>query len=229
MKLKIAVIEDDDLIRSMVRMKLERSGMEVHPFCSAEEASALPSEQTHDLIILDIRLPGMSGEEYLQSLRDRGDDTPVLMLTAKGDIRTRIRSLDSGADDFLAKPFNMDELLARIRALIRRSHGKRRVPSSGVLTINRFAVDIEKRQGTSNQGEISLSEKEAALLSYLIEHGGETLTRVEILEDVWGMDVAPTPRTVDNFILKFRKLFEDNPEKPRHFLSIRSRGYRFDP
>jgi two-component system alkaline phosphatase synthesis response regulator PhoP len=229
MKMRIAVIEDDDLIRSMIQMKLERSGFDVHAFGSVEEAEAHPSEQIYDLITLDIGLPGRSGEHYLQSLRSGGDDTPVLMLTAKSDIQSRIRSLYGGADDYMTKPFNMDELLARIRALIRRSHGKRRVPSSRMLTVNRFSVDLETRQAVTNMGEMVLSDKEAALLAYLAEHTNETLSRTDILEDVWGMDVAPTPRTVDNFILKFRKLFEDNPEKPRHFLSVRSRGYRYEP
>ena len=151
------------------------------------------------------------------------------MLTVKSDFQTRIQVLDSGADDYMPKPFSMEELLARIRALIRRSQGRTRIPSSGVLIINRFRVDTTTRICECNQGEAILSEKEITFLKFLISHSGQTLTRADILEEVWGMDVVPTPRTVDNFVLKFRKLFEGEPENPKHFISVRGTGYRYEP
>lgn len=225
---KIAIVEDDELIRNMIRVRLEESGFKVRGFSTAEALDWPSSRDIYDLIILDIVLPGMPGDEFLKQLRGKNDNTPVLMLTVKNEILTRVQTLDSGADDYMAKPFNMYELLARVRALIRRSQGKRRLPSSRILVINGYRIDSETRICESRRGETSLSEKEIRFLTFLVKHPRECLSRTDILEEVWGMDVAPTPRTVDNFIMKFRKLFEDNPEEPRHFISVRSLGYRFE-
>ncbi|MBU4495288.1 MAG: response regulator transcription factor [Candidatus Aminicenantes bacterium] len=228
MPARIALIEDDDLIRSMIQLQLQRNGFDVQAFSSAEDAP-IAFEDVFDLIILDILLPGQTGEQYLKALRKKGDDTPVLMLTVKNDIHTRIHTLDTGADDYMSKPFNFEELLARVKALIRRSQARRRTPSIGFITINRFRLDISTRKCTSNLGDQVLSEKEVILLKFMVENANETFYRADILEEVWGMDVAPTPRTVDNFILKFRRLFEDSPEKPKHFLTVRGHGYRYEP
>lgn len=224
----VAVVEDDDLIREMIKSNLEKNGYIVRAFSSSEDMLEQSREKVYDAIVLDILLPGVSGEMLLHALRTRGDLTPVLILTVKSDISTRIQTLDTGADDYMVKPFNMEELLSRVNALIRRSQQKRRVPSSGVLIINGYRVNISARQCESNIGEVVLSEKEVNLLLFLHTHSHEPLSRADILEEVWGMDVVPTPRTVDNFILKFRKLFEDDPENPKHFLSVRNKGYRFE-
>ena len=227
MSYRIAIIEDDDLIRNMVKFKLEKNGYAVDAFSMAEMMLDQIGDTLYDLIILDLVLPGISGQKFLGEIRKRGDDTPVLMLTVKSDISTRINALDSGADDYLTKPFNMDELQARVKALIRRSLSKRRIPSSQILIINGHEIDSSTRECSSNMGKIALSEKEINLLLFLAKHSHETLSRADILEEVWGMDVAPTLRTVDNFIVKFRKLFEDDPEKPRLFASVRGEGYRY--
>ena len=229
MKHKIAIIEDDDLIRNMIQFHLEKKGFVARSFISAEAMRREAGQEPFDLIVLDLVLPGLSGEEFLKTLRQKGDDTPVLMLTVKEDIATRIASFNLGADDFMAKPFDMDELLARIRALIRRSQGKRRVPSHQIIVINGHPVDADTRECSSQGGNVVLSEKEMNLLLFFVRHSHETISRADILEEVWGMDVAPTPRTVDNFIMKFRKLFEDNPDEPEIFVSVRNRGYRFQP
>lgn len=212
----------------MIIQKLEHHGYRGSGFFSAESFLSDTEGEVYDLIVLDLVLPGISGEKMLQELRKKGDDTPVLMLTVKSSILTKTKALDSGADDYMVKPFNMDELMARINALIRRSQAKRRIPASRILVINKFKVDTEARVCESNQGEVTLSEKEIHLLQFLTSHASESISRADILEEVWGMDVAPTPRTVDNFILRFRKLFENNPEKPKHFLSVRSKGYRYE-
>lgn len=224
----IAVVEDDDLIREMIKSNLEKNGYQVRAFSSSEDMLEQSGTEVFDLIILDILLPGISGDKLLQALRSRGDLTPVLILTVKSDIPTRIQALDTGADDYMVKPFNMEELLARVNALIRRSQQKRRIPSSGILIINGYRVHVSTRECESNIGDVVLSEKEINLLLFLHAHPDESLSRADILEEVWGMDVVPTPRTVDNFILKFRKLFEDNPENPKHFISVRNKGYRFE-
>ncbi|MCP5049355.1 MAG: response regulator transcription factor [bacterium] len=225
---RIAVVEDDQLILNMVRINLEKHHYQAHCFTAGEELLKRTSNELFDVFILDIMLPGMSGIEVLEELR-RGDiHAPVLMLTAQNQVQNKISALNLGADDYLVKPFNMNELLARVNALIRRSRGERAIPSDLVLIINHFKINLDTRHCESNQGEVVLSEKEARLLAYFSEHAGENLRRVDILEDVWGMDVAPTLRTIDNFVLKFRKLFEQQPETPKHFLSVRSIGYRFE-
>lgn len=226
---KIAVVEDDDLIRGMIKLNLERSGYTVFDFSSAEEALEKSEFEIYDLIVLDLVLPGKSGVEFLEEIRKRGDNTPVLMLTVKNDVSTRLEAFKQGVDDYLIKPFNMEELTARVRALIRRSQGERRIPSSEILVINGYKVNTSTREGESSSGPVTLSEKEINLLVFLIENSHKALSRVDILEEVWGMDVFPTPRTIDNFILKFRRLFEDNPDDPRHFISVRGKGYKYLP
>lgn len=228
MSYRIAIIEDDELIRDMVKFKLEKNGYAVEVFPSAEMMIDQIKYTLYDLIILDLVLPGISGQEFLSEMRKLRNNTPVLMLTVKSDLPTRINAFDSGADDYLTKPFNMEELQARVKALIRRSLGKRQVPSSQIIVINGHPINSTTRECSSNKGRIVLSEKEMNLLLFLVQHSHETLSRPDILEEVWGMDVAPTPRTVDNFIVKFRKLFEDDPENPQLFMSVRGEGYRYN-
>ncbi|MCJ7580233.1 MAG: response regulator transcription factor [Candidatus Aminicenantes bacterium] len=228
MKKKIAVIEDDDLIRNMIKMNMERSGYEVQDFVSAEQARSLSEGEFFDVIILDVVLPGISGFEFLTEMRKEENNTPVLMLTVQGEVTSRLKAFDRGVDDYMVKPFNMDELSARVKALIRRSQEEPRLPAGEFLVINGRQINTLTRVCEGRSGSVDLSEKEVNLLIYLTGHPHEVLTRADILEEVWGMDVAPTPRTIDNFILKFRRLFEDNPEKPRHFISVRSKGYRFE-
>ena len=226
---KIAVIEDDDLIRDMIRFRLEKSGYIAAGFPTAESFLMNMSTEIYDLMIMDIVLPGMQGVEMLTRIRHSGDTTPALILTVKDEIPARLRAFRNGADDFMVKPFDLDELLARVLAIIRRSQDQRLHRSSEVLVIGTFRVNLSTRVSESNLGEILLSEKEIRLLLFLAGHSGQTLSRADILEEVWGMSVAPTPRTIDNFILRFRKLYEENSEKPKHFLSVRGHGYRFEP
>ncbi len=226
---KIAVIEDDALIRDMVRFHLEKNGYIVRGFPTAESFMKNMQAEVYDILILDIVLPGMQGVEMLTQIRHLGNATPALILTVKDEIPARLRAFRSGADDFMVKPFNLDELLARVRAIIRRSQGHRLLRSSEVLMIGKFRVMISTRVSESNLGETLLSDKEIRLLLFFASHPGQTLSRADILEEVWGMHVAPTPRTIDNFVLRFRKLYEDNREKPKHFLSVRGHGYRFEP
>jgi two-component system alkaline phosphatase synthesis response regulator PhoP len=228
MRYKIALIEDDELIKGVVSLALSQAGYETRTYTSAEQFLQSKETEVFDVIILDILLPGVPGTKLLEELRRHNDDTPILILSVRKDLTTRIKALEAGADDYLVKPFNMEELLARVKALIRRSTGQRRIPSTGVITINGFRVDIASRTCESRQGQVVLSEKEMRLLLFLKRRSRETLTRADILEEIWGMDVAPTPRTVDNFIMKFRKLFEDDPKKPKVFLSVRGQGYRFE-
>lgn len=228
MKHKIAIVEDDRLIGSLIKVNLEKRGCQAVLFPSAEALLQKSAKEFFDLLILDILLPGISGLHLLEKLRGKSIDIPVLMLTVQDNVQNKITALNSGADDYLVKPFHMEELLARVQALIRRSFGKRSIPASHVIFLNNHKIELHTRECDSNTGKIVLSEKEAKLLSYFVLHAGKTLNRADILEEVWGMDVSPTPRTIDNFVLKFRKLFEKNPEKPDHFISVRNKGYRFE-
>jgi two-component system alkaline phosphatase synthesis response regulator PhoP len=230
MKYKIAVLEDNELIQDMVKLNLEKDGCEVESFAKGETLLDRSEHEPFDLFILDILLPGISGLEVLETLRKSALNrhAPVLMLTVQRQVQDKISALETGADDYLVKPFNMEELLARVKALIRRSQGQRTIPSSHLMVVNNYKINLSTRECQSNKGPIVLSEKEIKLLSYFILHPGQTLRRADILEEVWGMDVSPTPRTIDNFVLKFRKLFEKNPEKPNHFISVRNEGYRFE-
>ncbi|MGE5343954.1 MAG: response regulator transcription factor [Candidatus Omnitrophota bacterium] len=230
MNYKIAVLEDNELIQNMLKINLEKYDFQVSCFSDSETLIEQTQHTPFDLFILDIFLPGMSGMEALEILRSERihQNTPVLMLTVQQQLQSKINALNSGADDYLVKPFNMEELLARVNALIRRSHGNRSLPSNRLMLVNGFKIDLSTRECESNKGKVVLSEKEITLLEYFSKRPGQTLLRADILEEVWGMDVSPTPRTIDNFILKFRKLFETNPENPQHFLSVRNKGYRFE-
>ncbi len=227
--IKILVVEDEELIFTMLKLNLEKEGYCTECVRSAEAMLERISQESYDIVLLDIMLPGMSGDKALEMLRRKGVNVPVIMLTAKNDLDTKVKTLDCGADDYLSKPFNMQELIARVKALIRRSRSERTIPSDGLYRINRSTINFEERKAVGEVGEITLTEKEAELLNLFVRNPRRTLSRAEILEEVWGMDVYPTPRTIDNFILKFRKLFEDKPEKPKHFITVRATGYRFDP
>ncbi len=225
---KIALVEDEELLSKTLEITLKKSGYKVDCFGDAESMLTKLITESYDLIILDIMLPGINGDEALGELRSDGIRTPVLMLTAVRDVSSKVSSFGLGADDYLTKPFDVSELKARIEALIRRSTSKRHIPSDSKIKIGKFEVNLKSRTAESNKGEVSLSEKEANLLKFFYQNPGENLSRSDILEEVWGMDVFPTPRTIDNFVLKFRKLFEKDPDNPDHFISIHRVGYRFD-
>ena len=229
MDYKVAVIEDDELIAGMVILNLEKEGCSVAGFRDAESFISLMRSGNFDLVVLDIMLPGMDGTELLKKMRQNNINVPVLMMTAKADLQTKIASLNTGADDYIQKPFSMEEFIARVKALVRRSRSERMIPSSRIMIVNGFKVNLDSRECESNSGNVILSEKEISFLEFLFLNSGEPIKRADILEEVWGMDVSPTPRTIDNFILKFRKLFEKDPSKPEHFLSIRNKGYKLIP
>lgn len=226
---RVAVVEDEALIQAMIRLNLEKSGYQVECFEEGRPFLERLGEAAFDLILLDIMLPGLSGDELLIKIRKQGISTPVLMVTARSDVSTKVRTLLQGADDYLAKPFNVEELLARVIALIRRSQGERSLPSSRVIRIGPYEVNLESRVARTRQGEVLLTERECGLLALFARNAGNALNRADILEEAWGMDVDPSPRTVDNYILRFRKLFEEDPENPRCFLTVRASGYMFEP
>jgi len=227
---RILVVEDDPLISTMVRLNLEQDGYHVELHSTADGARAALDEHRFDAILLDLGLPDGSGIEVARQARRGGIGTPILVLTARDDIDSKVQALDSGADDYLCKPFDMPELLARVRAHIRRSQHGLQVASEHELAIGRGRLDIERRALCSAQGRwIDLNDKEVVLLQFLAGNPRRPLSRAAILEEVWGIDAMPTERTVDNFIVRVRRWVELEPDQPRHIVTIRGFGYRYDP
>jgi DNA-binding response OmpR family regulator len=224
---RILLVEDEPLVADMVRLNLEHAGFRVDAVTTGTEGLARLLAQPYDLVLLDVMLPGLDGFEVARRARGRDIGTPILMLTARGDTPAKVAGLDAGADDYLTKPFAMPELLARVRALIRRHTAIRGVPASRELRFGVYRVNFDTREAMTNEGRVTLTERECALLEYLSAREGELLPRADILENVWGMDRFPTARTVDNYVLRLRKLFEPDPEDPIYLQTVRGRGYRF--
>ena len=224
---KILLVEDEELVGTMVRLNLESAGYQVAWLRNGSEGMERAAAERFDLILLDIGLPGLNGLSVLRALRKDGVETPVMLLTARSDVPTKVEALQIGADDYLPKPFDVAELLARVNAVLRRSRSERAIPSDQLVRVGEHGINLETRRAQSTEGEVTLSQKEAALVKLLLRSGGKVLTRSDILDEVWGMDVAPSERTVDNYIVRLRRLFEPDPENPVHILTVRGEGYRF--
>jgi len=226
---KILLVEDEELIGEMVKLNLEQDGYMVNWL--TDGALVLEQVKTNpvDLVVLDVMLPHKNGFEIAEEIRKNEFGTPILMLTARSETDDKVRGLDVGADDYLIKPFEMDEFLARVRALIRRSQNGVELPSSQIIRIGSFEINLETKMAQSNDGNVSLTDKESMLIELFSKFPGKTLSRADILDEVWGMDATPSERTVDNFIVKLRKMFEQNPDEPKHILTVRAQGYCFKP
>jgi two-component system, OmpR family, alkaline phosphatase synthesis response regulator PhoP len=228
---QLLVVEDDPHLAAGVAENLRAEGYPVVTLGDGEQALAWLAAHTCALIVLDVMLPGMDGLSVCRALRGQGNTTPVLFLTARGDPADRVRGLEAGGDDYLAKPFHLQEFLLRVRAILRRWDWYRSASATAATAVLRFGgneVDFRAFRGRSWSGEPQeLTEKEAMILKVLAEHAGEIVSREDLLERVWGYDVFPSTRTVDNFILRLRKRFERDPAAPRHFLTVWGVGYRF--
>jgi two-component system, OmpR family, alkaline phosphatase synthesis response regulator PhoP len=228
---RVLVVEDDPHLAAGVVENLSAEGYEVRTAGDGEQALALLKQAACALIVLDVMLPGMDGFAVCRTLREQGNNTPVLFLTARGDPADRVRGLEAGGDDYLAKPFHLQEFLLRVRAILRRwdwYNSASATAATAVLSFGGNEVDFRAFRARSWNGESQeLTEKEAMILKVLAEHGGQIVSREDLLEKVWGYDVFPSTRTVDNFILRLRKRFEKDPANPRHFLTVWGVGYRF--
>ncbi|HSY76604.1 MAG TPA: response regulator transcription factor [Bacteroidia bacterium] len=224
----ILLIEDEKNLLSVIKLNLEMDGYTVTAFDNGEMAWQKFRGSQYALIILDVMLPGMDGFELCRNIRKVDKHTPILFLTARGDAEDRIKGLKLGADDYLPKPFHLEELLLRVKGLLKRSshtetlHGDDMI-SFGGNKINFLSYEIFTTDGMKHQ----VSKREIELLRLLIEHKNEVVPRDTILEKVWGYETAPSTRTVDNYIVSFRKYFEEDPKNPKHFHSIRGVGYKF--
>jgi two-component system alkaline phosphatase synthesis response regulator PhoP len=227
---RLLLVEDDPAIGEIVALNLQRAGFHVRWVQTGAGAITALSEESYDALLLDLMLPDMSGYDIARHARREIPSLPLLMLTARSDTASKIKGFEAGADDYLAKPFELEELMMRVRALVRRGRADRHLPAESVYRFpNGFWVNFETFKAAGSDGEVLLKEKEAGILQTLIRRQGEIVTRSEILEEVWGMDVFPTERTVDNFIVNLRRHFENDPANPRHIHSVRGRGYRFEP
>ena len=223
----ILVIEDDVSILRGLRDNLKFEEYEVLTATDGQEGIILALEKSPDLILLDIMLPGISGYDICRKVKEQKPDLPIIMLTARSKEVDKIAGLDLGADDYVTKPFSTPELLARIRAALRRAQNK--TPFQEKYSFGMVSMDFKQYQTFINNEEVHLSAREYAIMKFLIEHAGEVIHRHELLDEVWGYESYPTTRTVDNYILDLRKKLEEEPSRPKHILSIRGVGYKFVP
>lgn len=228
MSARILLVEDDPGVALVVSDLLRAPGHAVATAAEGNAALKLASEERFDLLILDVMLPGMNGMEICHAVRERGFDGAVLMLTAKGQIADRVRGLRTGADDYLVKPFDPDELLARVDALLRRVHKQDLTPVMK-FEFGNVTADFARGEFCKNGKLVALAAKETELLRLLVNHRGRVLSRGQILKHVWPEQPFITERTVDVHIAWLRQKLEDDPQSPRHILTARGEGYQLKP
>ncbi|MEL6657199.1 MAG: response regulator transcription factor [Bacteroidota bacterium] len=224
--LRILLVEDEENIRETVKLNLELEDYEVVTTDDGRQALKYTREQHFDLLILDVMLPEVDGFQICEQVRLTNRDVPIIFLTAKDTAQDRITGLRKGADDYLVKPFNLEELLLRVEKLIQRTSKAPEV-TPDIYNFGENTINFATYEANGNPGTFTLTKKEAMLLKLLIDRKGEVVSRQQILQSVWGYDVYPSTRTIDNFILSFRKYFEQEPRDPQFFLSVRGVGYKF--
>jgi two-component system, OmpR family, alkaline phosphatase synthesis response regulator PhoP len=228
-KISILLAEDEENLHEALKLNLELEGYEVtSAYDGAAALKALQGEY-FDLLILDVMLPEVDGIAVTETVRINNNEVPILILSAKNSSADRVLGLKKGADDYLTKPFNLEELLLRIQKLIEKNKKLQDKSSVGdTYTFDNNTIYFKAQEAVNKQGEkISLSKKETMLLKLLIENKNEVVPREKILQSVWGYNVYPTTRTIDNFILSFRKYFEDDSRNPKFFHSVRGVGYKY--
>src|SRR6266496_3707711 len=228
-KPSILLVEDEENLHEALKLNLELEGFEVtSAFDGAAALKAVDSEY-FDMIILDVMLPELDGIHVAETIRLQNNEVPILMLSAKSSSADRVLGLKKGADDYLTKPFNLEELILRVQKLIEKN--KKLQDRSSVGDVYQFgnnSIDFKAQEAVTRDGDkIQLSRKEAMLLKLLIENKNEVVPREKILQVVWGYNVYPTTRTIDNFILSFRKYFEEDSRNPKYFHSVRGVGYKY--
>lgn len=222
---RILIIEDDPAISRGLADNLRFESHEVATAADGEDGYRMIRDKAPELIVLDLTLPSLSGYEICRRVRAEGLTVPILMLTARSDEGDRVLGLDLGADDYVTKPFSIREVLARVRALLRRAH-----PPKAALEVLRsgdIVVDFRRYEATRNGVPLDLTRKEFALLRLLASRAGEVMTRDELLVDVWGYDALPTTRTVDNHVASLRAKLEEHPAKPVHLITMHGVGYKW--
>ena len=228
-KISILLVEDEENLHEALKLNLELEGYNVtSAFNGAAALNAIQNEY-FDLIIMDVTLPEMDGISVTETIRISNNEVPILILSAKNSSADRVLGLKKGADDYLTKPFNLEELFLRITKLVDKNRKLQdKVTIGDVYTFDNNTIDFKGQQAIKANGEkIELSKKETMLLKLLIENKNEVVPREKILQTVWGYNVYPTTRTIDNFILNFRKYFEEDSRNPKYFHSVRGVGYKY--
>ena len=224
---RVLIIEDDISILSGLKDVLVFKSYDVLTATDGEKGYTAAVKEKPDLIILDIMLPKMDGYTLCKKLRDSGNTTPILMLTARGEEPDKVKGLDIGADDYVTKPFSLPELLARVRALLRRTPEEdKESPPPASIQIGDVLVDFKKHEAYHGKKALDMSPKEFGILRYLASRVGEVVSRDELLDEVWGYDLYPTTRTVDNHIAQLRSKIEKNPTNPKYLITVHSVGYK---
>jgi len=221
----ILVIEDDATLAQVLRKTLESEGFTVTLARDGRTGLELGRQPEFQMIILDLMLPRMGGLEVCQRLRSENIATPIIMLTARGLDSDKVFGLRLGADDYLTKPFNIDELLARIEAIRRRSGQPDKAPRQ--LQVGDIEIDFQRMSVTKQTRNLELSSREFQVLECLVKYAGQTVEREKIYQEVWGYDTAVTNRTIDFHIARLRQKLEDNPREPKYILTVHRSGYRF--
>ncbi len=221
----ILIIEDDPAIQQGLHDALTEEHFSVLSSTDGEKGYQMAKRETVALIILDLMLPNKNGREICSELRGSGVQTPILMLTSKKQEMDKVLGLEIGADDYMTKPFSLRELIARVKALLRRH-----TEIHSAIDETHFSdvhVDFTKQEATKGKRKLKLSAKEFQLMKYFVEREGKVISRDTLLDDVWGYGVTPTTRTVDKYILSLRKKIETIPSKPKHLLTVHTAGYKF--
>ncbi len=226
MNQRLLIVEDELPMRTVLTDCLEGEGYRVLTAGDGEVGLERALREKPDLVLLDIMLPKLDGFALCEELRRLSLDVPVLMLTAKGQVQDRVTGLDAGADDYLVKPFSTDELLARVRALLRRTHRRGHAPTT--LSLGELQIDLLKQTALRGRKPVHLTAKEFAMLRLMAEAQGEPVTRERFLDVVWGYTAFPTTRTVDNHIASLRAKLEPDPDHPRWIKTVHGVGYRLE-
>ncbi len=229
----ILVIEDEKDLREGLQHNLELEGYRIDTAADGDEGLRKAKEGKASLVLLDLMLPGLPGLEVLRTVREQGLETPIIIISAKGQDRDKVAGLELGADDYLTKPFGLSELTARIRAVLRRTQagakaGVNSKPTATIMDFPGLTVDWRRFTVQRSGEEAQLSRYEAEILRMLIDHRGEVVSRQDLLRRVWGYVHLPTTRTVDNHIARLRKKIEDDVENPVHVHTVHGLGYRFE-
>jgi two-component system alkaline phosphatase synthesis response regulator PhoP len=228
-KASILIVEDEENFHEALRLNLELEGYAVSSAYDGSQAIKAVEQEYFDLILLDIMLPEVDGITVIETIRLQNNEIPILILSAKNSGADRVLGLKKGADDYLTKPFNLEELLLRVQKLIEKNKKLQDKESIGdTYSFGNSVIDFKAQEAMTKTGEkVQLSKKESMLLKLLIENKNEVVPREKILQTVWGYNVYPTTRTIDNFILNFRKYFEEDSRNPRYFHSVRGVGYKY--
>lgn len=219
----ILIIEDDPALLFGLKENFQMAGYETSTASNGSEGLKTAMQSNPDLILLDVMLPEKNGYEICNELRNRHMNVPIIMITAKDEEQDVIRGLNVGADDYVTKPFSIKELMARVKAFLRRYK-----PQTEIMEFGPFALDLNSHTFTKNGNEVKLMPKEFKLLNYFIQNNGRALSRAEIMDNVWGRDVVVTNRSVDRCITTLRGKLDDDPSSPTYIKTVRDVGYRFD-